>query len=277
MISVVHRGLIDGCRLPFNGGVDPHILLGALLIGAGVGFLSGAFGKGGSAVSTPLLHALGVPAIVAIASPLPATIPSTLLASRGYARAGHVDRDVLRIGVIVGLPLTALGAFLTRWIAGGSLVLATDAILLAISLRVLLVAHATAAGDEAEPQPGEPHRASRTRTVGVVAIAAMVSGLLGNSGGFLLAPLFMNVLRMTVRRALGTSLALAAVLAVPGTIVHAWLGHIDWSLSLVFGMASVPFAALGATAALRVRERSLTLAYGVGIAMLSGGLLAFAR
>jgi hypothetical protein len=41
-----------------------------------------------------------------------------------------------------------------------------------------------------------------------------------------------------------------AVLAVPGTIVHAWLGHIDWSA---------------------------TLAYGVGIALLSGGLLAFAR
>ena len=277
MISVVRRGLIDGCRLPFNGGVDPQIVLGALLIGAGVGFLSGAFGKGGSAVSTPLLHALGVPAIVAIASPLPATIPSTLLASRGYARAGHVDRDVLRIGVIVGLPLTALGAFLTRWIAAGSLVLATDAILLAISLRVLLVAHASAGKDEAAAQPGKEPRVSRTRAVGVVAVAAVVSGLLGNSGGFLLAPLFMNVLRMPVRRALGTSLALAAVLAVPGTIVHAWLGHIDWSLSLVFGMASVPFAALGATAALRVRERSLTLAYGVGIAMLSGGLLAFAR
>jgi len=115
------------------------------------------------------------------------------------------------------------------------------------------------------------------RTVGVVAIAAIASGLLGNSGGFILAPLFMNVLRMPVRRALGTSLALAAVLAVPGTIVHAWLGHIDCSLSLVFGLASVPFATLGATAALRVRERSLALAYGAGIALLSGGLLAFAR
>ena len=105
----------------------------------------------------------------------------------------------------------------------------------------------------------------------------MVSGLLGNSGGFLLAPLFMNVLHMPVRRALGTSLALAAALAVPGTIVHAWLGHIDWSLTLAFGLASVPFATLGATTALRVRERSLTLAYGVGIAMLAGGLLVFAR
>jgi uncharacterized membrane protein YfcA len=263
--------------VPFNEEVDPQILIGALLIGAGVGFLSGAFGKGGSAVSTPLLHALGVPAIVAIASPLPATIPSTLLASRGYARAGHVDRTVLRTGLIIGLPLTALGAFLTRWIAGEPLVLATDAILLVLSMRVLLGAHTSAHADETESQPDDAHPVSSRRTVGVVAVAAMVSGLLGNSGGFLLAPLFMNVLHMPIRRALGTSLALAAALAVPGTIVHAWLGHIDWSLSLAFGLASVPFATLGATTALRVRERSLSLAYGLGIGMLAGGLLVFAR
>jgi uncharacterized membrane protein YfcA len=87
----------------------------------------------------------------------------------------------------------------------------------------------------------------------------------------------MNVLHMPVRRALGTSLTLAAALAVPGTIVHAWLGHIDWTLTLVFGLASVPLATLGAATALRVRERSLALAYGIGISLLSGGLLVFAR
>jgi uncharacterized membrane protein YfcA len=59
--------------------------------------------------------------------------------------------------------------------------------------------------------------------------------------------------------------------------VHAWLGHIDWSLTLVFGLASVPFATFGAAMALRVRERSLTLAYGIGISMLAGGLLTIAR
>lgn len=252
--------------------MDLHILLGALLIGAGVGFLSGAFGKGGSAISTPLLHALGVPAMVAIASPLPATIPSTWLASRGYARAGHVDRRVVRIGLIVGLPLTALGAVLTRWIPGERLVLATDVLLLGLGLRVLLRG---GAHDDGAAETGAG--ASTPRIVAVVAAAALVSGLLGNSGGFLFAPLFMSVLCMPMRRALGTSLTLAAALAVPGTIVHAWLGHIDWSLTLAFGLAAVPFATLGATTALRMRERSLTLAYGFGIALLAGGLLVFAR
>jgi uncharacterized membrane protein YfcA len=111
----------------------------------------------------------------------------------------------------------------------------------------------------------------------VVATVGIVSGLLGNSGGFLLAPLFMTVLHMPMRRALGTSLAVSAAMAVPGTIVHAWLGHIDWSLTLAFGLASVPLATLGARLAMRVRERSLTLSYGFGITALAAGLLAFAR
>ena len=58
--------------------------LAIIAIGAGVGFLGGLFGKGGSAIATPLLAAIGVPPIVAVASPLPATIPSTLVAYRRY-------------------------------------------------------------------------------------------------------------------------------------------------------------------------------------------------
>ena len=64
---------------------------------------------------------------------------------------------------------------------------------------------------------------------------------------------------------------------VPGTIVHEYLGHIDWALAFVFGIASVPLASVGASVALWMRERSLTVMYGLGIALLSGALLAFAR
>src|SRR5262249_50316870 len=162
------------------------------------------------------------------------------------------------IGMVVGVPLTAAGAYLTRWIPGERLVLAIDAILLLLAVRILFGAH--------DDSRGEPERASTARTGLVIGGAAVLSGLLGNSGGFLLAPLFISALGMPVRRALGASLALAAALAVPGTAVHAFLGHIDWNLALVFGVASVPLATLGASVALRMRERSLTLMYGVGIA-----------
>jgi uncharacterized membrane protein YfcA len=247
--------------------VTPQILLGAALIGMAVGFLSGAFGKGGSAVATPLLHLLGVPAMIAIASPLPATIPSSLLAGRVYAGTGNVDRRVVRIGLPLGLLLTVVGAMLTRWVPGGPLVMVTDLVVLGCAVRILTTRHSIAARRHED--------ATVRKILAVVGAVGFVSGLLGNSGGFLLAPLFMSVLGLPVHRALGTSLVLATCLAVPGTLVHAWLGHIDWSLTLAFGLASVPAAAAGARLALRTHSHALALAYGAVLATLAGGLLAF--
>jgi len=251
-----------------NRSVTPHLLVGVMLVGLGVGFLSGAFGKGGSAIATPLLHLIGVPAIAAIASPLPATIPSSWLASRPYARAGNVDQRVVRLGLPVGIPATIVGALLTRWIPGGPLILVTDVLVLAFGLRILVTTLAD------QPIAPRETRVTTARVFAIVGVVGFVSGLLGNSGGFLLAPLFISVLGMPIHRALGTSLLLATCLAVPGTLVHWWLGHIDWSLTFAFGVACVPAAVFGAQIALRTSRRSLSLAYGLGLATIGGGLLA---
>ncbi len=245
-------------------GVDPHQLLIALAVGALVGLASGAFGKGGSALATPLLAAFGIPPIIAVASPLPATIPATAIAGRTYARAGMFDWRVVRIGVIVGLPLTAAGALLTRWVPGEPLVLGSELLVLALALRMLLRSQTTEA-PETVPAPEPP----LPRVVGTVAAVAFVSGLLANSGGFLLAPLFVAVLHMPLKRALGTSLGISLALAIPGTIVHAALGHIDWSLTIAFGIASVPFARLGAHLSMRASARGLARTYGIALALAS--------
>ena len=75
--------------------------------------------------------------MAAIASPLPATIPSTLLAGRSYARAGHIDRGCCASACSSACRPRS-SARLTRWIPGGELVLVTDVILLVLGLRVLL-------------------------------------------------------------------------------------------------------------------------------------------
>jgi hypothetical protein len=254
--------------------VDASLLLPAFVTGAVVGFVSGAFGKGGSAVATPLLHLAGVPAVVAVASPLPATVPAALVAGRTYARRGHVDFAVVRIAIAAGVPATVAGALSTHWIPGSALVLATDVLVLVLGLHVLAQLRP---GARAHSKRGtEPvHRA---RTVVALAVAVgLVSGLLGNSGGFLLAPLLMHALHLPLHRALGTSLAIAAAFAVPGTIVHASLGHVDWALAAVFGAAAIPCAGLGARVAVRVRERPLRLAFGAGLTLVAGTLVVFAR
>lgn len=239
--------------------------IGIVVIGAAVGYLGGLFGKGGSAIATPLLAAIGVPPIIAVASPLPATIPSTLVAYQRYRRAGISDPEVVRWSIAFGVPATVIGALATRWIDGGLLVTATELIVAAIGAKVLL-----------RPEPAEVVRAvgARRLRLAVVAVSVgLLGGLLANAGGFLLVPLYLAVLKLPIKTSLAASLAVSSVLAVPGTIVHAALGHIDWSVTIVFAAASIPLSSLGARTALRMGAARLERVYGAGLLLLGLTLL----
>jgi uncharacterized membrane protein YfcA len=235
------------------------------LIGAGVGFLGGLFGKGGSAVATPLLAAAGLPAFVAVASPLPATIPGTLVAYRQYRRVGLNDTEVTRWSIAFGVPATVAGALASPWVGGPALVVATDLVVAAIGLRILT--------RRDRPETVRDVGRRRWRLAVVAVVVGFVAGLLANAGGFLLVPLYLAVLRLPIKTALAASLAVASVLAVPGTIVHAALGHIDWAVTAVFAAASIPLSAVGARTALRMRPERLERVYGVGLLLLGSVLL----
>jgi hypothetical protein len=236
-------------------------------IGAGVGLLAGMFGKGGSAVATPLLYLAGVPAIVAVASPLPATIPSTLVAATAYWRRGFIDREVLTWSIAFGVPATIAGAVATHWIGGGVLVEATDVIVAGLGLRFLF-------GPSSPQEIVRRPSAYRTRLVAVALVVGVAGGLLANSGGFLLAPLYIAVLRLPIKEAFASSLSVAAALAVPGTLVHAALGHIDWSVVVVFAATSIPLSYLGARLSLRTNAARLERTYGAVLTVLGACFLA---
>ncbi len=250
--------------------MSAETIVAVALIGAFVGFLGGLFGKGGSAIATPLLALVGIPPIIALASPLPATVPSTLAASYAYWRERLIDWEVFRWCLVVGIPATAMGAYATRWIGGAMLVTATEVVVTALGLRFLL-------------RPGDPHEiaveppAYRARMIAVAAGVGVLSGLLANGGGFLLAPLFVVVLRLSIKQSFASSLAVAAVLAIPGTIVHAALGHIDWQLVAVFGATSIPLSYVGARVAMRTHPVHLERAYGAGLFLLGATLLLTTR
>lgn len=230
-------------------------------VGLVIGFLAGLFGKGGSAVATPMLAAIGVPPMVAVAAPLPATIPSTAVAVRAYRREQLVDRAVLARSTVWGVPATVAGAVASRWVGGSALVLLTDVVIACLGVRFLLAPDRAAAADASTPCP--------RRVAAVAVVVGVASGLLANSGGFLLAPLYLAVVRLPIKAAFASSLAVAGVLAVPGTIVHAALGHIDWGVVVAFGVPSVPLSYVGARVALRTDGRALERVYGAVLVALS--------
>ncbi|WP_020577514.1 sulfite exporter TauE/SafE family protein [Actinopolymorpha alba] len=241
------------------------------VIGGGVGFFGGLFGAGGSAVGTLLLHVVGVPAFVALASPLPAAVLIALAASRAYWERGYVDRRTVTWSIAIGLPATVGGALLTPYVGGPLLIQITEGVIAAIGVRLAVFPR------EPSERVGEDAGMFRVRLILVAAAVGVFSGLLANSGGFLLTPLYLVVLRLPIKRALATSLAVSAALAVPGTVTHWALGHIDWSITAVYAAAAAPLAYLGARLAIRANPQRLTRVYGTALALLATGLLLFHR
>jgi uncharacterized membrane protein YfcA len=235
-----------------------HFLLIAV-VGAFTGFLGGLFGKGGSAIATPLLDVSGVAPISAVASPLPVTIPGTLAAAYAYWREELVEWRIVRWTVAIGIPATIAGAYATRWIEGTALVIVTEVTIAALGARFLV--------NPSAPQEhlAVPPRAPRARLIAIALTTGTLSGLLANSGGFLLAPLYIVVMRMPIKSAFACSLVVAAALAVPGTIVHTLLGHIDWGVVAAFGVAAIPLSYLGGRVAVRTHAPRLERIYGAGL------------
>lgn len=240
--------------LPFDECVPP---LPILLAGLAAGTVFGLFGAGGSAFATPLLALIGLPGVMAIATPLPAMLPASILGAHRYLRSGKLDRRVATLAILGGLPGTIIGALASAVVDGRWLVLLSGALLALVGVRVLL------------PDPtGHAERCElRRESTGLVVTLAfavgLLTGLLANGGGFLLVPAFVVLLGLSTRMASGTSMVTVGVLAVPTLLVHWQLGHIDWPVALLFALGVIPGSLLGANVAQHVPAHRARRAFGV--------------
>lgn len=225
-----------------------------ILVGFGAGVLSGLFGVGGGIITTPAINVLlGGSAIEAIATPLPVIFPTSLVGAFTYSRAGEVSFRAARWAIGPGVVGAVLGAALTERVNTHFLLFVTAILIAYTAVQVLF--GKTYATRPRGSTPGWQYAA-----VGLV--AGFVSGLLGVGGGIIMVPAFTTLLGMPLKRALGTSLVTMAALVVPGTIVHAWLGHIDWAIFAALAVGVVPGARIGARIAIETREHTLRVAVG---------------
>lgn len=248
--------------------------LGAFVVGVVIGFLGGLFGKGGSAIATPLLSLIGFPGFIAVASPLPATIPGTLIASAGYWQSRLLDWEIVWWSIGVGVPATILGSVLTKYTGARPLLIFTAILVLGFGLSFLFLPRERKPAGPAPDPLAENHPAFwQVRLVLIATGVGIISGLLANAGGFLLAPAYSRFLRQPIKKSFACSLAVSAALALPGTIVHAYLGHISWTVAGLVALGSVPFSYLGVRIAIRSRSSSLERLYGLVLTALGAFFL----
>ena len=159
-----------------------------------------------------------------------------------------------------GLPAVIVGALLTRWIPGHWLMILVAVAVAGVGVEMLRLNPYTASE--------LTRRSTRWRNApiaGLLAVAVgvgLLSGLLANGGGFLLVPAFVLLFGASMREAAATSLICVAFLALPGTVTHALLGHINWRLSFYLAIGVIPGTYLGARLSIWQRQVHLRRPFG---------------
>lgn len=224
--------------------------------GVGVGLVFGLFGAGGSAFATPVLALLGVPAVLAVASPLPAMVPAAVAGARRYVRSHSLDWRTARLAIAGGLPGTIAGALVSSALGGHRLLVLSGVVLLVVGARVLVPDSAGHAGR------CQARRDKRLLVVGAAFVVGLLTGLLANGGGFLLVPLFILAFGLSTVEAAGTSMVVVGALVVPTLAAHWALGHIDWPVAIAFAVGLVPASAVGSRLAHHVPPAAARRAFG---------------
>lgn len=231
----------------------------AVLIGCLTGFVSAFFGIGGSSIDTPLLRTfLGLPPLEALGTPLPLTVLTASIALFAFRKHHLVDWRLAGLSLATGVPGMVLGSLLTQYVSGQFLMLLTAVVLFLVGIDFIVkdLTVRSFAGRRVE---------SRPRAWQVLALSAAIgifSGVLANGGGIFFVPAFVVIFRLPVKEAIATSLAVVAVMALPGTLVHFALGHVNVPVMLSMGIGIIPMAYLGARLDIRSRSKTILLLYG---------------
>jgi uncharacterized membrane protein YfcA len=257
-----------------------------LLVGVATGVLSGMFGIGGAVVSTPAIRALGATPLEGVGSTLPSIFPSSITGTLRYRREGFVRWRVVGWTGAFGIFASVGGALVAGAVPGGGHVL-----MVLTAALVGLTAYRTAfprrlpVGGERSGRPLAAVVSERDREavsvgaavapvpeadvrdewwrLGIIGIGAGgLSGLLGVGGGIVMVPAFSSWARLPLKDTIATSLAVVGILAIPGTITHALLGHIAWRFAIPLSVGVVPGARIGAHVTIRSPDRTLRLAVG---------------
>ena len=265
-----------------------------VLLGGGVGFLSGMFGVGGGFLTTPLLIFYGIPPTVAAASAATQVTGASVSGVMAHLERDGVDLRMGWVLVAGGLLGSLIGAGLFELLTAWGQIDTTINILYVVLLGTVgSFMGREAWGSFRASQAGLPAPARKRRHHPMVAnmplrwrfyrsglyisplaplLLGMVGGvltmLLGVGGGFIMVPAMLYLLGMGTQVVVGTSLFQILFVTIATTMVHALTtGAVDIVLAGLLLLGSVVGAQVGARFAQKVKPEYLRLALA-GIVLL---------
>ena len=263
----------------------PVNLIVLLVLGVGVGFLSGVFGIGGGFLMTPLLILMGIPAAVAVATEANQIAASSFSGVLAHLKRRAVDFKMGNILVTGGLFGSALGVEIFRIIKSyGQIELFVSGcyIIFLGSIGILMFVESLSTIKRSKsPQintlPRKKHNwvhglplkiRFKTSQLYISAIPPLFLGfvigilasIMGVGGGFILIPAMIYVLGMPTKVVIGTSLYQIMFITAFTTFMHATQNKtVDLMLALILIIGGVIGAQVGARVTVRLKAEEIRI------------------
>lgn len=267
-----------------------------VLLGLGVGVLSGMFGVGGGFLTTPLLIVYGIPPTVAAASAASQVTGASVSGVFAHLRRNGVDMHMGLVLIGGGVLGSGAGAILFRLLQASGQIDTVIAVLYVVmlgSIGWLMLSESL--GSIRATRGSATSRARRRRHHPMVAalplrwrfyrsglyispLAPLLLGfatgiltmLLGVGGGFILIPAMLYLLGMPAQVVVGTSLFQILFVSASATMVHSVTTKaVDIVLAVLLLLGSVVGAQLGARFAARARPEYLRLVLAVMVLLVA--------
>lgn len=240
--------------------------LASILIGISLGLIGG----GGSILTVPVLvYLFSVDAVLATTYSLFVVGATSVVGSLSYFTKGLVD---IKIGIFFGIP-SVIAVMLTRTyvvpaipsiIFTGSQFILTKSILLMLFFAILMI---FASFSMIRKDKNINGSAGKKKTPVLIILlqgmsVGIVTGFIGAGGGFLIIPALVNMLKLPMKKAVGTSLFIIAINSLTGFFFSQNNSTIQWPFILTIAIIAIGGILIGSFLSTKIDGKKLKPAFG---------------
>jgi uncharacterized membrane protein YfcA len=249
------------------------VILAAILFGLAVGVALGLLGGGGSVLAVPVLvYVLGQDVHAATTASLVIVTAAGVAGGVRHARGGRICWRHVGVFTAAALPGVVVGTVLGNVVGGSALIAAFGLLMLVAAAATWRNATRESSGSAPAEPACPPLRTARDLAAGLV-VGAM-TGFFGVGGGFLVVPALAVFLALSMRVAVGTSLAIITITSAMSLAAHLLAGReLDLGITTAMTGAAVFGALVGAALSPRVPQQQLGRAFAGLVAAVAAYVL----
>ncbi|AYZ11309.1 sulfite exporter TauE/SafE family protein [Chryseobacterium arthrosphaerae] len=232
-----------------------------------IGISLGLIGGGGSILTVPVLvYLFGFDALIATEYSLFIVGISSLVGSVSYFKKGLVN---LKMAFLFGLP-SIISIFLTRTyllplipdvlMSVKGLVFTKNIFLLLVFAGLMILVSYKMIRNTVKV--GLPDEENILLAMGQGSIVGILTGLVGAGGGFMIIPALVNLLKIPMKTAVGTSLVIISFNSLIGFIASAETEKTDWKILISIAAIAVAGIMIGTHLSKKIDGKKLKPAFG---------------